>query len=176
MAEKQIAQMLSGGDRRSIGRANAVAGRAVKNPRGFSELIRCLWSDDPIVRMRAADAAEKASARNPALLKPFKKELLGLLGEATEQELRWHLAQMIPRLELSGKERQNVTDKLSEYLNDRSSIVKTFAIQGLADLAQSDPDLRTDVRALIEGRVRTGTPAVRARCRKLLKEWGARPC
>jgi hypothetical protein len=43
------------------------------------------------VRMRAADAAEKVTRRNREFLQPYKKELLGLMVEAKEQELRWHL-------------------------------------------------------------------------------------
>jgi hypothetical protein len=51
--------------------------------------------------MRAADAAEKVSAKKPRLLDRHKAELLGLLAEAEQIELRWHLALMIPRLRLA---------------------------------------------------------------------------
>jgi hypothetical protein len=173
MKRKRIAQELGGGDRRSIGKADAVAAQVQRNRRRFKELIRCLWSDDPIVRMRAADAVEKVSRRYPDILHPFKVELLGLLSEATQQELRWHLAQMIPRLELSASEHHRAAESFRNYLNDRSSIVKTFAIQALADLARDDASLRPEVRALVENHIRSGTAAMRARCRKLMKQFGA---
>jgi len=70
----------------------------------FPVLIAGLWSEDPLVRMRAADATEKATRKHPKLLKPYKKELLGLMSEAQEQELRWHLAVIVPRLLLNAKE------------------------------------------------------------------------
>jgi hypothetical protein len=127
-----------------------------------------LWSDDPLVRMRAADAAEKISLEKPELLRRHKAELLGLLEEAQQQELRWHLAAMAPRLSLSKAEIQRAADALRLYLNDRSSIVKTFALQGLADLARLDPTLRPSTKELIEKAARTGTAAMRARARKLL--------
>lgn len=165
-----IARSLSGGDRRSIGTANKVAAYVLKNPRTFKELVPCMWSEDPIVRMRAADAAEKVSRRNPKLLQPFKGNLLGLLSEATQQELRWHLAQMIPRLNLSDWQRRRAAERLRRFLKDRSSIVKTFAIQALADLAQDDAVLRTEVCALVDEYARSGTSAMRARCRKLQKK------
>jgi hypothetical protein len=173
MKRKGIAQQLGGGDRRSIGKADDVAAQVQRNRNRFKELIQCLWSDDPIVRMRAADAMEKVSGRYPEVLQPFKVELLGLLSEATQQELCWHLAQMIPRLELSASERHRAAEALRNYLNDRSSIVKTFAIQGLADLARDDASMRPEVRALVETHIRTGTAAMRARCRKLMKQLSA---
>jgi hypothetical protein len=83
---------MTGGSRRSIGRSDEVAELVCGAPEQFSELINCLWDDDPVVAMRAADAAEKVSRTRPGLLQPPKRELLRLLNEATRQELRWHLA------------------------------------------------------------------------------------
>lgn len=120
--------------------------------------------------MRAADAAEKITVTQPELLKSHKQELLGLLDEAEQIELRWHLALMVPRLELSEPERARTAAALQRYLEDRSSIVKTFALQGLADLARQDARLRETAKRILEESLRTGTAAMKARARKLLKE------
>lgn len=170
MTTVKIAAILAGPDRRSIGRANEVARLVLRQPRRFRELINCLWHEDPIVRMRAADAAEKVSSKRPDLIKRYKSQLLGLLTEFEQIELRWHLAAMIPRLRLSSAERQRAATALLLYLDDRSSIVKTFALQGLADLSQSDAALRTKVMHLLEDALHSGTPAMRARARILLKK------
>ncbi|MGC1617912.1 MAG: hypothetical protein WA765_05435 [Candidatus Acidiferrum sp.] len=173
MPQQKIAAMLEGSDRRSIGRSDEVARLVLKNPRRFRELIKCLSNENPIIRMRAADAAEKVSAMKPRLLDPHKHELLGLLAEAEQIELRWHFAAMIPRLRLAPAERQRAVAALHRYLNDRSSIVKTFALQGLADLARDDAALRGSVKQLLDDAVQFGTPAMRARARKLLKKFPA---
>ncbi len=118
--------------------------------------------------MRAADSAEKVSAQRPDLLRPFQKELLNLAGETEESGLRWHLAQMIPRLRLQRPERDCAAAALRKFLQDRGSLVKTFAIQGLAELAREDADLHEEVVALLEKFCAQGTPAMKARSRKLL--------
>jgi hypothetical protein len=171
MSRPVIAAMLLGADRRSIGRSNEVAKIVLKEPRRFRELITCLWDENPIVRMRAADAAEKVSAKKPRLLDRCKPQLLGLLAETEQIELRWHLAAIVPRLRLTPAERQRTATTLQRYLEDRSSIVKTFALQGLTDLSQNDPALRTKVKHLLEEAVQSGTPAMRARARYLLKKY-----
>lgn len=168
MPRRTILQLLQGGDRRTIGRADQAAAMVLKDPKLFPELIAGLWSDDPLVRMRAADAAEKVTRNRRELLGPYKKELLGLMTEARQQELRWHLAAMVPRLPLNARERLLVASLLNRYLEDRSSIVKTFALQGLADLAQDDPGLRPRVLEILREATRTGTAAMKARSRKLL--------
>ena len=173
MPPSKILIQLQGSDRRSIGRADEVARLILEAPRRFRELIKCLWDENPVVRMRAADAAEKVSAQKPRLLDCYKAELLGLLAEAEQIELRWHLAAMVPRLRLTAPERRRAAAALQRYLDNRSSIVKTFALQGLADLARDDSVLQGKVRLLLEQAVQSGTPAMKARARQLLKRYPA---
>jgi hypothetical protein len=168
MPRRDILTLLEGGDRRTIGRSDEVAAIVSKDPGLFPELIAGLWSDDPLVRMRAADATEKVTRANHELLQPYKKELLGLMAQTKEQELRWHLAAMIPRLPLNARERQAAVSAMNAYLEDRSSIVKTSALQGLADLAQHDSSLLPKVIEVLRESTRNGTPAMKARSRKLL--------
>jgi hypothetical protein len=168
MPRTNILTLLKGGDRRMIGRSGKVAAMVSNNPRLFRKLIAGLWSTDAIVRMRAADATEKVTRTDPELLRPYKKELLGLMTEANQQELRWHLAAIVPRLPLNAKERKLAASRLDNYLEDRSSIVKTFALQGLADLALDGPSLRPEVLERLREATRSGTPAMKARSRKLL--------
>jgi hypothetical protein len=166
---------LQGGDRRSIGNSNRVAAAVLRQPDRLAELIECLWSGESIVRMRAADAAEKVSAKRPALLATFKTELLALADETTQPEIRWHLAQMIPRLRLGRQERVRATATLGGFLGDRSSIVRTFALQALAELSRGNPEMEADLIDLLERAMRTGTPAMKARSRKLLAQFRLPP-
>jgi hypothetical protein len=168
MRRKNILALLEGGDRRSIGRSDQVAAMVAKDAGRFSELIAGLWSADPLVRMRAVDATEKVTRSSREFLRPYKKELLGLMAETKQQELRWHLAAMIPRLPLNARDRQLAVCLMNSYLEDGSSIVKTSALQGLADLAEEDTSLRVKVIELLREASRTGTPAMKARSRSLL--------
>ena len=168
MARINILLLLRGGDRRTIGKADQVAAIVSAEPRMFPKLAAGMWSEDPLVRMRAADAIEKVTRKNPVLLRPYKKELLGLMKGPQEQELRWHLAVIVPRLALSPRELQLTKELLCSFLEDRSSIVKTFALQGLADLTMKEPSLRSEVVEILREAARNGTSAMKARSRKLL--------
>jgi hypothetical protein len=168
MRRKNILTLLEGGDRRSIGRSDQVAAIVSSDLGLFPDLLAGLWSADPLVRMRAADATEKITRRHRELLHPYKKELLGLMTETQQPELRWHLAVMIPRLVLSAKERQVAIGSLNSYLEDRSSMVKTFALQGLTDLAHDHPGIRPEVIETLREAASNGTPAMKARSRKVL--------
>ena len=130
---------------------------------------------DPRVRMRAADIVEKYSAAHPGVLQPFKERLLGPISRVDQQEVRWHVAQMVPRLDLTAEERAQAVDLFTGYLGDTSRIVRTFAMQALADLAGQDGRLRERVRPLLEECTRTGSPAMQSRGKKLLKRLEQNP-
>src|SRR5262245_1189854 len=97
--------LLIGGDRRSIGQVPRVLSIIRRHPDRTPELVAALTDLDPLVRMRAADALEKVTVHQPELLRPHKRALLTLANRAKQQELRWHLAQLIPRLRLTRRER-----------------------------------------------------------------------
>ena len=169
-----ILKNLSGGDRRSIGRSNEAAAQILRRPELFRYLFEGMEGDDGVVRMRAADAAEKVSLQRPDLLQPYKRRLLAIAGSSEQQEVRWHAALMIPRLRLTAAERGVAADILFDYLRDRSSIVKTFAMDGLAKLAEANPSLHAKILSLLEELTEIGTPAMRARGRKLLQHLNRR--
>lgn len=54
-----IHQKLTGTDRRSIGRSNAVVSDVLAEPALFKEVFSGMVSGDPVISMRAADAMEK---------------------------------------------------------------------------------------------------------------------
>lgn len=169
MAE-DILSMLSGGDRRSIGRAEDALKELECNQDLLNRLFNGMLGDDPVVAMRAADVAEKYSLSHPGCLQPYKKVLLEQVAPLQQQEIRWHTAQMIPRLQLSDVEINQAMDILRNYLKDKSSIVQTFALQSLVDLGRDDINQLPRIRKLLEEAIRSGTPAMRSRGKKLLAE------
>jgi len=163
-----ILRKLRGGDRRSIGRADEVVEDIRMDPTLFETLFYGMQDRDPIVRMRSADAVEKLTVKHPDYLIPYKKVLLEEIARSQQQEVRWHLAQIFPRIKWKAVERKKIIDLLTEYLEDKSKIVKTFSMQALADFARSDLKLRPHVIQIIEDLIKTGSPAVKSRGKKLL--------
>ena len=161
--------MLAPGRRLDAGRAWEVVELVEGRPGKLAQLIECLWDDNPAVANRAADALERVTRQRPTQAQRWKVPLLGLMAEATEKKLRWNLALVIPRLKLSLPECRRIMDVLRSYLEDPSSIVKTAALHGMADLTRQDPGSLPEVLDVLRVAGRSGTPAMRARSRILLK-------
>lgn len=163
-----LLQKLTGADRRSIGKSNAVVAEVLSAPQLFGILFNGMLDDDPVLRMRCADAVEKVSAIHPEYLQPYKKQLLQQVAKIEQQEVRWHVAPLFSRMALTAKERRVAVEILAEYLKDKSKIVKTFSMQALADIAAQDEKLRRPLIKQLEKLTRTGSPAMQARGKKLL--------
>jgi hypothetical protein len=166
---ESILRKLHGGDRRSLGHLQQVVKSICRNPKVLPRILDLIVEGDPVVKMRAAHAIEKATAVRPELLQLYKKKLLNEVASVDQQEVRWHVAQMLPRLQLSTKERDLAVAILFEYLDDKSSIVRTFSMQALCDFALRDRRLQGRVVPVLEHLTATGTPGMRSRGRKLLK-------
>ncbi len=174
MKKLDLLKKLSGGDRRSIGKSEEVIADVLADSRLFASLFDCMLADDPLVRMRAVDAVEKITILRPDFLRPHKARLLNHVAKIEQKEVRWHVAQLVSRLDLSKPERKKVVVLMNEYLSDRSSIVRTFAMQALADMACQDAGLRPGIIKQLRTLTGDGSPAMKSRGRKLLTELGAR--
>jgi len=164
-----LLRRLAGGDRRSTGLADEVARDISQASNLFAIVVDGMTVDDPVVRMRAADAVEKASRAQPDLLQPHKKTILTNVATVVQSEVRWHLVQLIPRLRLTANERKQAIALLWSCLECRSKIVQVNAMQALADLAVQDGRLRKIVIERLRSLAVEGGPAVRARARNLLR-------
>lgn len=140
------------------------------DPSLFGEVFQGMLSDDPLIRMRAADAIEKVTVRYPNYLYPYKELLIQQVAKSEQQEVRWHVAQLIPRLQLNQQERLMLFEVLCTYLTAASNIVKTFSMQALADLAEQDSSLRQEVIRLLEAQTKRGSPVVKNRGNKLVQK------
>lgn len=119
--------------------------------------------------MRAADAAEKASRRTPSLLASYKATLLERLAQVEQQEVLWHLLQMLPRFSLTPNERAQGFEVAVRSINHKSQVVAAEALSAMFALAGSEPLMRKRADATVEQALTSPSAAVRARARKLTR-------
>lgn len=166
-----IREVLSGGDLRSVGHVDEVVAYVGNDPDRFSELMTGLTDARPVVRMRSTDAIEKVTRRHPELLQAHQVSLFQQLQIATQQEVRWHLAQLMPRLTWTGDEASGIVHVLTDWIDtETSNIVIVNSLQAMFDLSAVHPQHRDELEALLESQLETGSPAVKSRSKKLLKK------
>jgi hypothetical protein len=168
--ENQIQNLLREGDLRSIGRVAEVIELVLDNNQLFESLVLGMAADEPGVRMRACDAVEKISRQHPHYLRPHKDFILNQISGISQQEVQWHIAQIIPRLELSDQEIKQANEVLLGYLDSTSKIVQTNALTALVELNNTDPIMIRRIMSILKHYVESGSPAVKNRAEKLLSK------
>ena len=166
-----ILNKLLGGDLRSIGDAHEVISDILKEPELFGEVFNGMRSDNPLIRMRSADVIEKVSRIHPEYLTSYKEEIIKEISEIEQQEVRWHVALIFSYLSLSAREKEIVYKKLVSWIeNSKSKIVIANSLQALAYIFKKDEKYRLKMIKILEAAIVDGSPAVKARARKLLAQ------
>jgi len=168
MAEENTIKEANG-DRRSIGNSNQLV-PTITTQLAFDDQFDLLFHKERTVAMRAADTIEKVTKNKPQFLRSHKNALVSLLLNADNIELKWHLALMIPRLNLTKTELKQCWERLKTWALDpnESRIVRVNAIQALFDLLPKHNRLApAELLLVIETVSKENIPSVKARLKRL---------
>lgn len=138
--EKMEEILLVGGKSNSLGRVNEVIGKVLKDKTLLDELYGCMFSEDPWVRMRAADAFEKVCREHPEWIEPYIDRIQVELSDARQQpSIQWHLAQIYQQVRLTTEQKQNALSWLAELLssNEIDWIVAANSMKALVYFTQN---------------------------------------
>src|SRR5690606_22993415 len=86
----------------------------------------------------------------------------------SQKEVRWHMAQILPHLQLTDKESLralNIWKK--DFHTSNSSILKTFSMQAVADLSRNHLRFVAEAKQMIAEALDNGTPAMQSRAKNL---------
>jgi len=132
------------------------------------KLVLLLRDKDKVVVERAARTLKKIAERDGEALFAWRKKLLEEAFRAVDVRVQWNLTVAIGKLPLKGADKAVAVDLMFERLLDRSGLNRTMAMQALMDLSVADKALRARVMPVVLEFVEEGTPAMRARARRLL--------
>jgi hypothetical protein len=169
--KSDLIEKLSGGDLRSIGKADLIAAE-IQNQNDFDILFKCLHSDDRLVVMRAADAIEKITVKHGDYLSGHKEEILAFCERVDNIEFKWHLALLLSRLSFADNEYTYVWEILSSWLLDpkESKIVRVNSMQALFELSKQDVTVKEKLDSILSEVEKENIPSLLARIRKIRRK------
>jgi hypothetical protein len=164
---------LSGGTRTSVGDADQVIAKLLKAPTGLTEIYSLFLDEDPVVAMRSSYVAMRVAEQKPESVKPFAKDLLKNLELYTQQEVRWHIPQLLVHLDLTKAQKKRAYEVIMDWAEtDKSKIVGYYGFQAAADFAETDADLLEDFIPRIRKANKAGAKSIQNRCKKIAKQLG----
>jgi HEAT repeat protein len=164
-----LLQKLSGGDLRSDGRANEVAGEIDRNPRLLEQLLEGLSEPDDLIRARTAHALERISRTNQGLMRGLMPQLISLSVNDGVPMFRWHLAMIFGNIAPTMEDDKPVVSALLRLLKDESVIVRSWAISSLCIIGRRDKRRRRRIIDAIGTLQHDKSVAIRARTAEALR-------
>jgi hypothetical protein len=163
-----VRKLLAGGNRTSVGEADQVIQKLLKAPSGLSEIYSLFLDEDPVVAMRASYVAMRVAEQKPESVQPFAKNLLKDLELYTQQEVRWHIPQLLVHLNLTKAQKRRAYEVVMNWAEtDKSKIVGYYGFQAAADFAETDELLLQDFIPRIRQANKTGAKSIQNRCKKI---------
>ncbi len=167
-----IAEMLDGGDPRSLGKTDEVVELVLTNKTELDELFVLISSDDVIIRMRASDALEKICRQKPQWFEPYKKTLFYDWPQIDQASVQWHLAQILSEISLTPDETQLATTILKNNLKSTSDwIVENLTLDALASFTRKGSFDVDEFIVILQLHKNSRYKSVVSRVNKLLEEF-----
>ena len=166
-----VRETLSGGTRTSIGNADQVIQKLLSAPSGLADVYKLFLDEDPVVAMRASYVAMRVAEQKPETVAPFASLLFANLEHYTQQEVRWHVPQLLVHLDLNPVDRNRAYEVIMNWAEtDKSKIVGYYGFQAAAEFAQTDSALLEDFIPRIRQASKTGAKSIQNRCKKISKQ------
>lgn len=173
MIVNAVREKLTGGTRTSVGAADEVIQKFLKNTSGLSAIYGLFLDEDPVVAMRSSYVAMKVAEQKPESVAPFAKDLLKNLNLYTQQEVRWHIPQLLAHLDLTLPQKRKAYEVLMEWSEtDKSKIVGYYSLQTAANFAETDDKLLQDFIPRLKKANKLGAKSIQNRCKKIAKQLG----
>jgi hypothetical protein len=140
-------------------------------PESVGQLVTLARRSEPALPVGATWVLKRWLERGHA----FDRRLSGRLAVLLDRELPWaaalHVLQSLPRLDLTPDRWRDLEPALEAHRRSPRAIVRAWAYNGLALLADREPGLRRRVRALLDAALADEAPSVQARIRNVRTAW-----
>ncbi len=168
-----LREKLTGGTRTSVGAADEVIQVLLNDTDGLSGIYDLFLDDDPVVAMRSSYVAMKVATLMPESVAPFANDLMKNLHLYTQQEVRWHIPQLLVHVELTVAQKRKAYEVLMQWSEtDKSKIVSYYSLQTAAEFAKSDDTLLQDFIPRLKEANTVGAKSIQNRCKKIAKQLG----
>ena len=135
MKMEEFKEYLKGNDLRSIGNNKEIY-KLIHSQNDFDKLFSYLYYENRAIKMKAIDIIEKITLKESQYLKKHKNEIIAFTENNNDIEFKWHLAQLLSRLDYSNEEIKIIWKKLKQWIMDikESKIVRVNSLQSLYEL------------------------------------------
>jgi hypothetical protein len=155
----------------SKSQALKVANYACESKKNFKELMKCFLDDEYRLAQRAAWSVCWAAQKKPEMISSHIKDLVSVLHRKNVHDaVIRNSIRVLQEIEIPEEFHGEVMDACFQFLEKPSTAVaiKVFSLTTLFNLSKFYPEIKPELKLLIEDNLEHETPAFRARAKKIL--------
>jgi hypothetical protein len=149
-----------------------IATYAIQNKKKFKELMHCYMDPDYRLSQRAAWSVSWAARKNPAMIQPYIGELVKRLQDDTvHPAVIRNAVRVLEELDIPEEYHGEVMNSCFQFLQSPTTpaAIKAFSMTVLYHLSKYYPEIKQELKLIIEENWEHETPAFKSRGRKILK-------
>ena len=154
-----------------------ITDHACSSPKHFKELMDCFLRNEYRVAQRAAWSVSWAARSKPALIKPYIKGLVAQLDRTdVHPAVIRNSVRILEAIEIPEEFHADVMNACFAFIEKPSTpiAIKAFSLTTLQNLSKHYPEIKQELKIIIEERFDTETPAFKSRAKKILKEFSGK--
>ncbi len=145
---------------------------ACSSQKRFKELMDCFLCNEYRVAQRAAWSVSWAAKSKPALIVPYIKDLVEQLGRTdVHPAVIRNSVRILEDIDLPKKYHAAVMNACFAFIENPSTpvAIKAFSLTTLYNLSAYYPEIKQELKLIIEDRFNSETAAFNSRAKKILK-------
>lgn len=138
----------------------------------FANLMNLFFSNDNRLSQRSAWVMSHCVDKNTTLIKPYLKRLIKHLYKSNDDATKRNTLRIIQLVEIPEPLWGEVLEKCFEYLesNNEAIAIRAFAMTVAYNISKNVPEIKPELKALIEEIIIYGSAGLRSRGNKILKK------
>ncbi|MBC7827143.1 MAG: hypothetical protein H7122_05320 [Chitinophagaceae bacterium] len=140
--------------------------------RKFGALMKAFFEGEYRVTQRAAWPMSYSVRKHPDLIVPYFKKLLEMLQKpGVHNAVARNIARLLQNVKIPKRYHGKIMTICFEYISSETipAAVKAFSLTILDNLSNAYPEIRPELKLIIEERWQHETPAFKSRAKKILQ-------
>jgi hypothetical protein len=150
-----------------------ISAYACSSPKYFKELMQCFLSNEYRLAQRAAWSVSWSAKKNPELINPYIKDLVAQLSRSDVHDaVIRNSVRILQQIQIPETFHGELMNACFSFIESHTTpvAIKAFSLTALFNLSASYPEIKNELKLLIEERSSHETAAFKSRAKKILKE------
>ena len=142
------------------------------NPKAFKIIVDIIYTENAPLPQRASWLLAIVNNKHPELLIPYVSRFSKTVTGFTIDGIKRNMLSILEKHNIPKKEQGKLVDTCFNYLlsNEETVAVKVYAMQIIANISEEYPELKSELKAVINDQLPKNTAAFYSRAKKILKK------